>query len=88
MEVRGGEGGMGKQVTWGYISPVITHVLVDRSRAAIEVTGDQIVAAIREHSDMGQGDKDKGSSNVIVALSKKVHGAGLTEEHGTRIGVS
>lgn len=37
---------------------------------------------------MGQGDKDKDSSNVIGALSKKIHGAGLTEGHGTRIRVT
>lgn len=60
---------------------------MDRSRAGIEVTGDQSVAAIRELPDMRQGDKDNDSSNIIGALSKKVHGAGLTEGCGTRIGV-
>lgn len=74
--------GAGKHATWVYIPPVSTHALVDRSRAAIKVTGDQTAAAIRELPDTGQGDKDKDSSNVIGALSKKVHGAGLTEGIG------
>lgn len=61
---------------------------MNSSRAGIEVTGDPIVAAIREFPDMGQRDKDKDSSNKIGAMSKKVHSAGLTEGHGTRIGIS
>jgi len=61
---------------------------VDRSRAGIGVTGDPIVAVIREFPDTGQRDKDKESSNKTGALSRKVHSAGLTEGHGTRIRVS
>lgn len=41
------------------------------------MTGDQIVAAIGEFPNMGQGDKDKDSPNVTGAVSKKVQGAGL-----------
>lgn len=67
---------LGRHAMGRYISPVITHVLVDRNRAGIEATGDQTVAAIRELPDMGLGDKDKDSSDIIGALSKKVHGAG------------
>jgi hypothetical protein len=54
----------------------------------MEATGDQTVAAISELPDMRQGDKDKDSSNIIGALSKHVHAAGLAEGHGTRIGVN
>lgn len=54
----------------------------------MEVAGDQTVAAISELPDRRQGDKDKDGSNIIGALSKHVHAAGLTEGHGTRIGVS
>lgn len=77
-----------KLCTQGYCPPVISHVLMGRSRVGIEVTGDQIVTATRELPNMGQENKDKDSSNVIGAVTKKVQGTGITEEHGARIGVS
>lgn len=59
-----------------------------KNRVGIEVTGDQIMAAIRDLPNVGQGDKDKDSPSVTGAVSKDVQGAGLTEGYRPRIGVS